>query len=197
MIRPVALSVLPARAFWQVLLLCAGVALLALAARLEIPLPFSPVPVTAQTFAVLMIGAALGARLGAATVAAYVVVGVAGMPVFAGGATGASRLAGPTGGYLVGFIVAAAVVGWLAERGWTRTVPRTLASMAIGEAAIYAVGLVWLARFSLPVGVLEAGLFPFVVGDLYKVALAAALLPAITDRLVQPDRQTRIPGRRR
>lgn len=190
MIRPVALSVIPERAFWRIVLICAGIALLALAARIEIPLPFSPVPVTGQTFAVLLIGAALGARLGAVTVAAYVILGAAGLPLFSGGATGIARVVGPTGGYLAGFIVAAAVVGWLAERGWTRTVPLTLATMLIGEAAIYLFGLVWLSRFSLPVGVLDAGLLPFVVGDLYKVALAVALLPFITRQVARRDRQS-------
>jgi biotin transport system substrate-specific component len=190
-IRPIALSLVPEGAFWRIALISAGTALLALAARIEIPLPFSPIPVTGQTFAVLLIGAALGSRLGAVTVGAYILVGTAGLPVFAGGAMGIARLIGPTGGYLAGFIVAAAIVGWLAERGWTRTVPLTIAAMLIGEAAIYLFGLAWLTRFPLVVGLLDAGLLPFVVGDLYKLALAVAVLPPITRRVNRPPDEPR------
>jgi biotin transport system substrate-specific component len=178
--RPVVLALLPDGVLWRIAVVALGTALLALAARVEIPLPFSPVPVTGQTFAVLLIGASLGARLGALTVAAYVLEGLLGLPVFAGGGAGVARAVGPTGGYLVGFIAAAAVVGWLAERGWTRAIPTTIAAMLIGEVVIYALGLAWLSRFPLPIGLLEAGLVPFLAGDLYKIALATALLPPIT-----------------
>ena len=128
----------------------------------------------------VVIGASLGARFGAITVTAYILEGILGLPVFAGGATGIARVVGRTGGYLAGFVVAAAIVGWLAERGWTRAIPSTIAAMLIGEVALYLCGLTWLARFPLPVGVMEAGLLPFVPGDLYKIALAVALLPPIT-----------------
>lgn len=178
--RPIILALIPDGALWRIAAVALGTALLALAARIEIPLPFSPVPVTGQTFAVLVIGASLGARLGALTVAAYVLEGVIGLPVFAGGTSGIARVVGPTGGFLAGFIVAAAVIGWLAERGWTRTIPSTIAAMIVGEIAIYALGLAWLSRFPLPVGLLNAGLLPFLAGDLYKIALATALLPPIT-----------------
>lgn len=178
--RPIALALVPEGALWRAALVAVGTVLLALAARVEIPLPFSPVPVTGQTFAVLLIGAALGARFGAAAVAAYVLEGVAGLPVFAGGAAGVARLTGPTGGYLVGFVLAAAIVGWAAERGWTKRIATTLVAMLAGEAALYACGLVWLARFPLTLGVLDAGLFPFIAGDLYKICLAVAVLPPIT-----------------
>ena len=179
-VRPFLLTLVPEGTLWRVALVVFGTALLALAARIEIPLPFSPVPVTGQTFAVLVLAAALGARLGVATVTLYILEGIVGLPVFAGGAAGLARLTGPTGGYLVGFIVAAAIIGWAAERGWTMRVPTTVAAMLIGEAAIYAIGLAWLSRFPLPVGVLEAGLYPFIAGDVYKIALAVAVLPLIT-----------------
>ncbi len=179
-VRPIALTLVPEGALWRVALVVLGTALLALAARIEIPLPFSPVPVTGQTFAVLLLAAALGARLGVATVVAYILEGIVGLPVFAGGASGLARLTGPTGGYLAGFVVAAAIIGWAAERGWTRRIPTTAATMLIGEVAIYAIGLAWLSRFPLPVGVLEAGLYPFIAGDAYKVALVVAVLPLIT-----------------
>ncbi len=181
--RPIAIALAPDGVLSRAGLVLAGSALLALSARLEIPLPFSPVPVTAQTLAVLVIGAALGARLGAATVTLYLVEGIAGLPVYACGAAGLARLGGPTGGYLVGFVAAAALVGWAAERGWTRTIVTTLLAMLAGEALIYAFGLAWLSRFPLSVSPLEAGLFPFIPGDAYKIALAVAVLPPVT-RLV-------------
>jgi biotin transport system substrate-specific component len=181
--RPIVLALIPDGAVWRGVVVVLGTALLVVAARVEIPLPFSPVPVTGQTFAVLVIGASLGARLGALTVAAYVLEGILGLPVFAGGASGIARLVGPTGGYLVGFIVASAIVGWLAERGWTRTILSTVAAMLIGEAAIYLFGLAWLSRFPLSVGVFDAGLAPFLAGDFYKLALAVVVLPPITRRV--------------
>lgn len=174
---------MPVGVGWRLLLVVAGSALIAVTARIEIPLPFSPVPVTGQTFGVLLVAAALG-RLALPSVALYVVVGIAGMPVFSGGASGLARLSGPTGGYLVGFIVASLVVGALAERGWDRRLITAAAAMLAGEVVIYVFGLAWLSRFALPVGLLEAGLTPFIVGDLYKLVLAAAALRA-TSRVVR------------
>jgi biotin transport system substrate-specific component len=179
-VRPFALALAPHGALWRVALVVLGTALLALAARIEIPLPFSPVPVTGQTFGVFVLAAALGARLGAVTVTAYIVEGIVGLPVFAGGASGLARLTGATGGYLVGFVVAAMLIGWAAERGWTKRIPTTVAAMLIGAATIYAFGLAWLSRFPLPVSVLDAGLYPFIAGDVYKIALAVAVLPLLT-----------------
>ena len=176
--RPLALQLVPVGAAWQVALVVAAAALLALAAQVQVRLPFSPVPVTGQTFVVLLSGAALGARLGPASVALYVVGGAAGLPIFAGGAAGVARLTGPTGGYLVGFIVAAYVVGALAERGWDRRLWSAMLAMLAGEVAIYVFGLAWLARFPVAAGVLDAGLYPFIPGDLYKLVLAALALPA-------------------
>ena len=174
--RPIALVVLPGSLLWKLVLVLAGSALIALAAQVRIPLPFSPVPVTGQTFAVLLVAAALG-RLGLASVIAYLVEGAIGLPVFAGGGFGVATIVGPTGGYLIGFAAAAALVGSAAERGWDRHPVTALSAMLLGEVAIYACGLAWLARFPLPVSLLDAGLIPFIPGDLFKMALAALALP--------------------
>ena len=175
--RPIALVVLPGSLPWKLVLVLAGSALIALAAQVRIPLPFSPVPVTGQTFAVLLVAAALG-RLGLGSVIAYLVEGAIGLPAFAGGASGLAYMTGPTGGYLIGFALAAAVVGSAAERGWDRHLVTAFAAMVLGEIAIYACGLAWLARFPLPVPLLDAGLIPFIPGDLIKMALAALALPS-------------------
>lgn len=149
-----------------------GVAALALSARLIIPLPFTPVPITGQTFAVLLLAAAYGARRGLASVALYLLAGAAGLPVFA-------AVSGMyTYGYLAGFALAAVVVGWLAQRGWDRTLPTSIAAMLAGEVAIYACGLVWLARFVGWGHVIALGLAPYLVGDTLKLLAAALLLPA-------------------
>ena len=175
--RPLALVVLPGSLAWKILLVLAGSALIALAAQLRIALPFSPVPVTGQTFAVLIVAAALG-RMGIASVLAYLAEGAIGLPVFAGGATGLAYMTGATGGYLAGFLLAAAIVGYAAEREWDRRLATSVIVMFLGEVAIYACGLAWLARFPLPVPLLQAGLTPFIPGDLFKMALAALALPA-------------------
>jgi biotin transport system substrate-specific component len=158
-------------------LVVTGSLLVALAAQLEIRLPFTPVPWTGQTFAVLLVGALLGARRGALALLAYLSEGLAGMPVFAGGAFGAGALMGPTGGFLLGFVPAAAVTGALAERGWDRRFLTTWAAMAIGSACLFACGLPWLAAFVGWDRVLALGLLPFVPGDVTKQVLAAILLP--------------------
>jgi len=175
--RPIALVVLPGSLLWKLVLVLAGSALIALAAQVRIPLPFSPVPVTGQTFAVLLVAAALG-RLGLGSVIAYLIEGAAGLPVFAGGTFGVATIVGPTGGYLIGFALAAALVGSAAERGWDRHLATALAAMLLGEVAIYACGLAWLARFPLPVPLLDAGLLPFIPGDVVKMVLAALALPS-------------------
>jgi biotin transport system substrate-specific component len=129
--------------------------------------------------AVLLVGALLGSRRGSLAVLVYIAQGLAGLPVFAGGAAGPARLLGPTGGYLVGFVLAAYLVGLLAERGWDRRVGTTAAAMALGNVVIYAVGALWLAVFvGGLVPALTAGVLPFIPGDLVKIAAAALLLPA-------------------
>jgi biotin transport system substrate-specific component len=171
--------------FYDLTLIIGGSLLIGLSAQLAVPLPFSPVPVTAQTFAVLMIGAMFGSRRGGLSVFLYVIEGAAGLPVFAMGQGGAAVLLGPRGGYLVGFIAAAYAVGLLAEREWDRRIGTTILAMLFGEALMYAVALSWLFClrfiFRVPIGagsVLAIGLYPFIVGDILKIVLAAILLPS-------------------
>lgn len=172
------LAVFPrARLLADVLLVLAGTGLVAGAAQISIPLPFTPVPITGQTFAVLLTGAALGARRGAAAIVLYVLEGLAGLPVFAGGASGLARLLGPTGGYLLGFIAAAYLTGTLAERGWDRTIRWAAAAMAAGNLVIYLFGVPWLAIFLGWPKAVTGGLLPFIPGDLLKLAAAALALP--------------------
>ncbi len=151
----------------------------AAAAQVSIPLPFTPVPITGQTFTVLLTGALLGSRLGGLSLLLYLAEGAAGLPVFALGRSGPVTLLGPTAGYLLAFPVAAFVVGWLAERSWDRHVLTTALAMLAGNVIIYASGVPWLARFVD--GFSEAmtlGMMPFLIGDAVKIVLAATLLPA-------------------
>jgi biotin transport system substrate-specific component len=161
-------------------LVLAGAALIAGAAQVSIPLPFTPVPVTGQTFAVLLVGASLGTARGLSAAVLYVLLGIAGAPVYADHASGWHVFTGATGGYLVGIALAAAVTGRLAERRWDRTVSSAIGAMLTGNVVVYLCGLPWLAH-SLGTGLaktLELGLYPFVAGDMVKLYLAAALLPA-------------------
>ncbi len=163
----------------DVLLVLAGAGLVAAAAQVSLPLPFTPVPITGQTFAVVLVGAALGPVLGFASLFLYVALGIAGAPIYADGTEGWETFLGPTGGYLIGFVVAAAVTGMLAERKWDRKFPSSLAAMLTGNVLIYVPGLIWLAA-EIDTNLedtLEAGLYPFVIGDLIKLYLAGALLP--------------------
>ena len=162
----------------EVALVLGGSLLIALSAQLRLVLPFSPVPISGQTFAVLLLGALYGSRRGPATVMTYLALGAVGLPIGAGGALGVAWLLGPTGGYLVGFVAAAYVVGTLSERGWDRKPWTTAASMIIGNGIIYAAGIVWLSKFVGWQAVLGAGFYPFLVGDAFKIALATILLPA-------------------
>src|SRR5215208_6708306 len=151
-------------------------AFVALTAQVEIPL--RPVPLTLQTLGVLFTGAVLGSRRGAVTLLLYLAEGAVGLPVFAGGASGVGYMLGPTGGYLVGFVVAAGVVGRLAQRGWDRRLVWAAVAMVIGNVIIYACGVAWLAVFLGDLwGALVNGMLLFVVGDLIKIAVAALTLP--------------------
>ena len=156
-----------------------GSLLLTLSAKTQVP--FYPVPMTMQTFVVLAMGMALGWRLAGATVVLYLAQGAMGLPVFAGTpekGIGLAYMMGPTGGYLAGFLAAAALCGWLAERGWDRNPLTTLAAMVLGNAVIYALGLAWLGTLiGWDKPVLEFGLLPFIYGDVAKALLAAAVLP--------------------
>ncbi len=162
----------------EVALILGGSLLIALSAQLRFILPFSPVPITGQTFTVLLLGALYGSKRGPATVMTYFALGVMGLPVFAGGAFGIARLVGPTAGYLVGFLAAAFIVGLLSERGWDRKPWTTAASMIIGNGIIYMTGVLWLSRFVGWQSVLNTGFLPFLAGDALKIALATILLPA-------------------
>src|SRR5271157_3315935 len=151
---------------------------LALALSAKVQVPFYPVPMTLQTLVVLTLGAAYGARLGAATVALYLAEGLPGLPVFAGAVAGPAYMAGPTGGYLVGFLAAAALIGVLAERGWDRSWPRLLAAMALGHAVIFAFGFSWLAVLVGPGKAFALGVAPFAAATVVKTLLACALVSA-------------------
>lgn len=164
----------------DLVLILSGAVLTAVAAQIAIPM--WPVPITGQTFAVLLVGAVLGASRGAISMIAYFSMGAAGLPVFTGMVSGITF--GTTFGYLVGFIAAAAVVGWLAQLNWQKKVTGVLASFLIGNSVIYLFGLPWLA-FALSnlnlasdlSAVVAAGLVPFLIGDAIKMVLAAAALP--------------------
>jgi biotin transport system substrate-specific component len=175
-------------------LVCTGAGVIALAAQLSVSLPFTPVPLTGQTFAVLLVGASLGTLRGAASAFVYLAIGIADAPVFAHGSAGVGVLTGATGGYLVAFPFAAALAGRLSERRWDRRFGSAVGAMVSANIVIYAVGLPWLA-VSLHTSfrhALELGLYPFVPGDTLKLYLAAALLPAAwrATRLRRPPSDT-------
>ena len=151
-------------------------ALVALTAQVEIPL--RPVPITLQTLGVLLTGALLGSSRGVLALLLYLAEGAVGLPVFAGGMSGVAYMLGPTGGYLVGFVVAAGLVGWLAERGWDRRPAWTVLAMVAGNLAIYVFGVVWLAVLlgDLRTALVQGALV-FVIGDLIKIVIAALVLP--------------------
>ena len=168
----------------DIALVTAGAALVAVLAQVAIPL--WPVPVTGQTLAVLLVGAGLGAARGAASLTLYALLGAVGLPIYSDASSGWSVLVGPTGGYIIGFIASAAIVGWAAERSWDRGWYKPIITFIGGSIVVFAFGLPWLA-FSLgqlglpndPQSVLIAGFYPFIIGGLIKAAIAAALLPAL------------------
>jgi len=155
--------------------LLGGAALTALCAQVQIP--FYPVPFTLQTLAVLAVSLALGSRLAVAAQATYLLAGAAGLPVFAGFSGGAARLAGPTGGYLLGFLLAAWIVGSLADRGWDRTVGRAFVACLLGTMAIYSVGASVLSLYVGWTAAWMQGVVPFVIADALKALAAATSLP--------------------
>ena len=146
----------------------------------QISLPLFPVPMTLQTFAVFLIGLTYGWRLGGITVSLYLLEGAIGLPVFSGGKGGMIVFMGPTAGYLVGFLLAATACGWFAERGFDRSYFRLFLSLIVGNILIYTPGLFWLGTLiGWDKPVLEYGLYPFIVGDLLKIAMAVLLLPTV------------------
>jgi biotin transport system substrate-specific component len=175
--RPAVLAdLVPGALLRDAALILGGTALTGLAAQLVVPVPGSPVPITGQTFGALLVGAGLGWRRGAASMLLYLVAGMAGVPWFQDGQSG---WLGVTGGYLVGFAVAAVLVGFLASRGGDRTPLRTVGTMVLGNLVIYAIGVPWLMAltgFDLATAV-DRGVVPFLIGDAVKILLAAGLLP--------------------
>lgn len=163
----------------NIILVIAGTLALTLSAKIQVP--FYPVPMTMQTFVVLVIGMSFGWRLGGLTILAYLGQGAAGWPVFANTperGIGLAYMMGPTGGFLAGFLVAAILVGYLAQRGWDRSVPRAALAMLAGHVVIFSLGLLWLGTLiGWDKPVLEYGLYPFIWGGVFKLALAAAVLP--------------------
>lgn len=177
---------------WNFLLTLAAGTAMALFARIAMPLPFTPVPITGQTLGVLLAGALLGSRRGSLAMLAYLAEGLTGLPVFAGGASawtssvaGLPVILGPSAGYLFAYSLAAFAVGWLAERGWDRRFGPAVLAMLAGELVIYLIGLPWLARFVGPAQAVPLGLLPFLPGDTLKLLLAAAVLPSAW-RLLAP-----------
>jgi biotin transport system substrate-specific component len=167
------------RAAYNVALVGVGSAFIALTAQISFTLPFSPVPVTGQTFGVLLLAALLGRVRGTLAVATYLAEGLCGLPVFAGGMGSAVVFLGPTGGYLLGFLPAAFVVGALAERGWDKRAITSGLAMVLGAAAIFAVGLSWLKIYVGVENTLTMGLYPFLAGEAVKIAAAMVTLPAL------------------
>jgi biotin transport system substrate-specific component len=190
--RPLVLvdRVFPRSVVTNILLVLAGTGLVVLCSQPFLTIPMVPVPITMQTFAVLLVGSALGPARAAVSLGLYLVLGVAGLPVFAGNASG-SLFALPSGGYIVGFVVASVVVGWFANLAWDRHVLKTLLSFGIGSLVIYAFGVPWLAA-SLHLDLWTAimvGVVPFLIGDALKALLAAGLLPGtwkLIDRAEKP-----------
>jgi biotin transport system substrate-specific component len=164
----------------HIALIAAGALFIYLSARVVIPIAGNPVPITGQTFGVLLVGGALGFRRGLASVLLYVLLGVIGLPFFAEGRSGLAIVFGASGGYLIGFILAGALVGRLAELGWDRHIAGAVGAMAVGNALIYLVGVPWLAVVTgadAPKAI-NVGLVPFLVGDVLKLVLAAVVFPA-------------------
>lgn len=163
----------------HVALIALGTVVIIASARISIPLPFTPVPISGQTFGVLLVSGALGFRRGLLSIGLYVLIGSIGLPVFAEGKSGTGVIVGATGGYLVGFLVAGSLVGRLAELGWDRTIIGALGAMAIGNLVIYVIGVPWLmaaTQKDLAWGIAN-GLTPFLIGDAIKLILAAGAFP--------------------
>lgn len=177
-------DVLPRSIARDAMLIVGAAVMVGVFAQIAIPLPFTPVPLTGQTFAVLLAGAALGSVRGILSMLLYTIAGLVGVPWFAEGSSG---FAMPSFGYIIGFIAAAGLVGWLAERGWTRNALDTALAMVLGNVLIYTVGVTWL-KFSLGAtwaSAIELGMTPFLLGDGFKILLAAGLFPLLWRQLVK------------
>lgn len=162
-------------------LIVGGTVFMSLMAQIAIPVPGSPVPITGQTLGVLLMGSAYGASLGVSTIALYLVLGALGAPVFAEGAHGFAKLSGPTGGYLVGMLLAALIVGALANKQWDARLRTSFTQMLLGELLIFVPGLLWLKTYTGASWswTFAAGFTPFIVGEIIKIGLAGSALPSV------------------
>ena len=163
---------------YNIVLVIAGSILITLSAKISIPLSFSPVPVTMQTLAILLIGTLYGSKRGSLTVLAYISQGIMGIPVFAKAGSGFAYLMGPTGGYLIGFVFAAFITGYFAEKGWDRSFWKTALAMTIGTSFIFIFGVFWLSSFLGFGKAVMVGLLPFIIGAILKIVIADALIPS-------------------
>lgn len=165
----------------QISLILTGTVFLALMAQISFPIPGSPVPFTGQTLGVLLLGTAYGAGLGFSTIAFYLLMGMAGAPIFSSGSSGIERVVGATGGYLVGMLISSLVLGALAGRRWDQKIKTVIPTMLIGNSIIFAVGLIWLHQYTGESWrwTFEKGLTPFLFGEILKIAIASTALPAV------------------
>ena len=165
----------------QISLILTGTVFLALMAQISFPIPGSPVPFTGQTLGVLLLGTAYGAGLGFSTIAFYLLMGMAGAPIFSSGSSGIERVVGATGGYLVGMLISSLVLGALAGRKWDQKIKTVIPTMLIGNSIIFAVGLIWLHQYTGESWrwTFEKGLTPFLLGEILKIAIASTALPAV------------------
>ena len=165
----------------QISLILTGTVFLAVMAQISIPIPGSPVPLTGQTLGVLLLGTAYGAGLGFSTIAFYLLMGMAGAPIFSSGTSGIERIVGPTGGYLVGMLISSLVLGALAGRKWDQKIKTVIPTMIIGNSVIFAIGLLWLHQYTGQswLWTFDKGFTPFVFGEILKIAIASTALPAV------------------
>lgn len=165
----------------QISLILTGTVFLAVMAQIAFPIPGSPVPFTGQTLGVLLLGTAYGAGLGFSTIAFYLLIGMAGAPIFSSGTSGIERIVGPTGGYLVGMLISSLVIGALAGRKWDQKIKTVIPTMIIGNLVIFAIGLLWLNQYTGQswLWTFEKGFTPFVFGEIIKIAIASTALPAV------------------
>ena len=165
----------------QISMILTGTVFLAVMAQISFPIPGSPVPFTGQTLGVLLLGTAYGAGLGFSTIAFYLLMGMAGAPIFSSGTSGIERIAGPTGGYLVGMLLSSLVLGALAGRKWDQKIKTVIPTMIIGNSIIFAIGLLWLHQYTGQTWLwtFEKGFTPFIFGEIIKIAIASTALPAV------------------
>jgi biotin transport system substrate-specific component len=165
----------------QISLILTGTVFLALMAQISFPIPGSPVPFTGQTLGVLLLGTAYGASLGFSTMAFYLLMGILGAPIFAAGSHGLEKIAGATGGYLVGMLISTLVLGALAGRKWDQKIKTVIPTMIIGNSVVFTFGLIWLHQYTGQswAWTFEKGFTPFIFGEVLKIAIASTALPVV------------------